>query len=65
MSVAQTKVFELWANLFKFNENEPNRNWVPNTNSIENEKYLEEQGMPPGLSDAEQAAWVKKSLGIN
>lgn len=63
VAVAQTKVFETWVGLFKDQQNQPTRRWTRDV-SKENQEFLAQRGMPSGLSDADQAQWVKTELGI-
>ena len=60
---AQTKVFESWVGLFKNQQDQPTRRWTRDV-AQENQEFLAQRGMPSGLSEADQAAWVKTELGI-
>ena len=60
---SQTKAFEVWITLFKRHDETEPRRWTRDIKQ-ENVQYLENRGMPEGLSEAEQAEWVKRDLGL-
>ena len=63
VSAAQTKAFETWITLFKKHDTVEPRRWTRDVKQ-ENMQFLQERGMPDDLTEAEQADWVRKDLGL-
>lgn len=63
VAVAQTKAFETWIALFQKHDATAPRRWTRDIPQ-ENISFLQQRGMPDTLTEAEQAEWVKKDLGL-
>ncbi len=60
---SQSKIVERWINMFDQSAQQAPRRWTRDI-SQENREFLTKHGMPDGLTEAEQADWVKRDLGL-